>query len=193
MREDDLLEMPLVGKTRREHILRELLGEVEARCRAEERVGKWLVQHGDALRAEREGPAGEEDAGEEGAGEQCLANIRDAERRWAERIEGAADTLEQMGEAALAKQLRGYSPRVCGVLAIEELRRWLENALNPPQPEPVDEWLPADLPSTCAKALGISLTTLKRYERDGRVRIDKVAPKRWRINKADAAKLQRDD
>jgi len=71
-----------------------------------------------------------------------------------------------------------------------ELRRIRDAIADQPE---ADEWLPADLPSSCAKALGISLSTLKRYEKDGKVRIDKLAPKRWRIHKADAAKLQRDD
>lgn len=61
----------------------------------------------------------------------------------------------------------------------------------PPEAQPPadDDYLPAELPSECAKRIGVHRTTLNRYIADGTVRCRKVTGHRWQLHRDDVKTL----
>jgi hypothetical protein len=59
-------------------------------------------------------------------------------------------------------------------------------AMNPP----TDEFLPPDSPSRCAKLLGVSLDTLKRWMKSEppKIKIKILSPRRWQLRRTDVGK-----
>ena len=130
-----------------------------------------------------------------------MGNIWDI-ARWAIRRRGEQeywklvkqlfpDYIELQDEPSLAAYVykhAGLQPDQFKKLPYHERLPFLQMAV---QSEGINEsdWLPAELPSKCAKNLSMSLDTLQRRIKEKAVRVDVISQKSWRLHRVDAAKL----
>jgi len=108
-------------------------------------------------------------------------------------IEDAAEKIDGIGEAQIANQFRALLVEVDEVEGDENISMDALNKLLQRHCPVVDgsdeDWLPAELPSKCAKNLSMSLDTLQRRIKEKAVRVDVISQKSWRLHRVDAAKL----
>lgn len=96
------------------------------------------------------------------------------------------DLHEQRAAIAVCQTL-DMSPAVWAGLSPAERLPWLHQTLavlaqsDGPTSAAVDDWSDAKPPAVWRKELGISETTLRRHVAVGRLVVDKLTSKRWRI------------
>ena len=86
--------------------------------------------------------------------------------------------------ARLGDLMRKGAPPVAARAGIAETLRKAATAIGG-EAQKSDDWSEARSPSEWAKALAMSLPTLKRRVKDGKIRVQKITTKSWRVHKDD--------